>query len=900
MGFLDTWRSINFVGGIEITEIPEDYISELQPNDKPVTYTQAFRSILRGMMLADTPVTLRLERINNKTRVFYLTWAHNEKDLNLRVDSLETTLNAYLPKFNLRRHSEFAGVSIDPQLKGVTSFLLGEPMVRENEDTLPQHTDPMTAASEVLQGLENGILQVFAQPTKSSKSKLRTLHRDYEDAMERSQRVISIPSPSLLSRNSQLSTTLVDARETRRAEQLSRQIKRMSYKYLCKVTVTATHFDTDQRTAEMQSRRVISVLMSGITPADSEEDLRIKISKKDKDIQKILFGKPTGKNTLLTPDEASIFLVLPRCDLGVRVTKRESFPTAAGKVPSKDKVESRSVSVLETRYRNNREPDKSGLYWYYAERYKQAMLVGYSIRNGKSIETMPVVLLPKMLASHVGIYGNTGYGKTTTSVSIVAQAYRNAIVPVILVPDKVDDWRLLKDLYPEFRIFTAGNPEVAPLHINMWDVPPGVPVGKYIDSMVDVHTAALPNDGVISMHFDDVINTMYENCGWSRMGNVRGRPILLSDLYEAVQEVADVHIKYGEEMKRDFYGALDARLRSMLRNDVIVDMYNTMKGLTIPELLKHPTIIEMRDLSPDDRTLLTGILTVGISEYLTANPRKELGHLLVLEEAHHFLKRVGSSTTYAEPTSKQRAIDNIVEMLRTQRGKGLGLILVDQLPSSIAPEAVKLPSNVIIHTLTDMEERVLVGRQALCTDAQIKHIGGMGVGETVVRLMIDSVPRNVQVAHIGYLMAQPIDKKSWTDKMVEEAMNAVYDASPELRESQALSSELKNILKGKQVSEEKPQIVEVPSDDVAANVSEIVESSLFAEQYLRRVKAALSGDTKPIARMLTVVAKKFVPLNSDPIPLAERLLLHAAGVLQEPKDTVLLGDILSAIQVSDA
>jgi hypothetical protein len=136
--------------------------------------------------------------------------------------------------------------------------------------------------------------------------------------------------------------------------------------------------------------------------------------------------------------------------------------------------------------------------------------------------------------------------------------------------------------------------------------------------------------------------------------------------------------------------------------------------------------------------------------------------------------------------------------------------------------------------------------------------------------------------------------------MVKEAMNAVYDANPELRESQALSSELKNILRGKQVHEEKPQIVEVPSDNAAVNVSEIVESSLFAEQYLRRVKAALSGDMKPIARMLTAVARKFVPPNGDPIPLAERLLLHAAGVLQEPKDTILLGDILSAIQVSDA
>jgi hypothetical protein len=234
----------------------------------------------------------------------------------------------------------------------------------------------------------------------------------------------------------------------------------------------------------------------------------------------------------------------------------------------------------------------------------------------------------------------------------------------------------------------------------MWEVPPKVPVGKYIDRMVDVHTAALPTDGVISMHFDDIFNTMYENCGWSRMGNIRGRPILLSDLYEAVQQVARTHLDYGEELKRDFYGALDARLRSMLRNEILVDMFNTTKGLSIPELLAHPTIIEMRDLSPEDRALLIGALTVGISEYLVANPKKEVSHLLVLEEAHQFLKGTRSQGGYAEPTSTQKAVSNIAGMLRTQRGTGLGLVIIDQLASSLPPEIVKLPSNVYIHTLT--------------------------------------------------------------------------------------------------------------------------------------------------------------------------------------------------------
>lgn len=370
---------------------------------------------------------------------------------------------------------------------------------------------------------------------------------------------------------------------------------------------------------------------------------------------------------------------------------------------------------------------------------------------------------------------------------------------------------------------------------------------------------------------------------------------MLPDLYDAVQEVAKHHLKYGEDLKKDFYGALEGRVRSMLRDEVLVDMYNTESGLSIPELLKYPTIIEMRDLSPENRTLLTGVLTVGISEYLTANPRKGTKYLLVLEEAHHFLKHVGGATGYGEPTIKQKAIDNIVEMLRTQRGKGLGIILIDQLPGSMAAEAVKLPSNIIIHRLTDEAERVLVGRQAQCTDAQIAHIGGMGVGEAVVRVMTDSVPKNAQVVPLERLLRKP-PRTGWTDEVIRKAMAKVFEVHPELRASEKISSELRRALTGKKTALETiepPHDVSVSSYDVS--VSEIVSSVLFSEQYLKRIGKAVEGDFKPIVRMLTVVAKKFSVSDADPIPLAERLLLHAAGVLQEPKDTALLSEILSAM-----
>ncbi|MCJ7817794.1 MAG: DUF87 domain-containing protein, partial [Candidatus Thorarchaeota archaeon] len=748
--------------------------------------------------------------------------------------------------------------------------------------------------------------------SKSNKRQVKSLEREYEQAVTDSQKMVS--SPSFFSADSQQSTTKVNARAARKAERLNRQIQRMSSQYLGKVSVIATHWHQDKKYAESQAKHVISMLMSGITPADKEEDMKVRIKKGRKDFEKALAGRPVGNHTILTPEEATTYFTLPQCDIGLRVSRREEFASASADI---SEMQGPLLTPKETpmqKFVRERQELRGGTssistskkkvgegIWKYP--LPELILLGYTLRNGIPQKTQPHGLVRKILASHIGIYGNTGSGKTTTSVSLVAQAYRNHVIPIIITPGNVADWRVLKDIYPEFRIFTAGNPDISPLRYNMWDVPPGVPVGKYIDRMIDVYTAALPNDGVISMHFDDIFNTMYENCGWGRMGNVRGRPIVLADLYQAFQQVATTHISYGEEMSRDFYGAFDARIRSMLRNEILVDMFNTPKGLSISEALSGPIIIETRDLSPEDRALLTGAFTAGISEYFIANPKKEVSHLLVLEEAHHLLKRVSGPTGYAEPTSRQKAIDNFVEMLRIQRGNGLSLLLIDQLPGSMVPEAVKLPGNVIIHTLTDLEERLLVGRQALCTDAQINHIGGMGIGEAVIRIMTRNTPANIQILPLSELVNIPLPQREWNDALVRTTMMEVFDTHPELKESHPLSQELKDLLKGiRQPAPPAPQ--SLPTHPQAmylskkpdTDISDIVSETLFVKKYLDRIKSANQGNALPVARMLHVVAKEFCPSDSSLIPFTERLLLHAAGSLQQPKDIAILSDILVAIR----
>ncbi|NHI83567.1 MAG: DUF87 domain-containing protein [Candidatus Thorarchaeota archaeon] len=895
------WKGEELVGALEVLEIPETYMLQSDSGSQHRSYGKSFISILRGMILAKTPVALRLERTHGKTRVLLLTWARNQEDLQRFLDSLSSNLVAHLPKFKLKRHELFQGFSSHPNIQGINACLVGEPEITEEKDDSPK---PMDVVGECIQNLSNAILQVFVTPTKTNRGKVRGLERAYERAMEQSQQVVS--AASMFSPDIQQSTTRVSASASRDAERLSRQIKRMSSRYLGKVSVVATCWHQDKRVAETEARRLLSVLMSSVTPADKEEDLRVEIKKKAKDFEKALAGRPIGKETILVPEEIVNYFTLPRVDMGIKVSRREDFSTAGidlTKLENNENVPQPSISPApmsdwKPRTATRWSPAEDDTIWRFP--LEKLLLLGYAIRNNAPQKQEPYGLVPRILGSHVGIYGNTGYGKTTTAVTLIAQAYRNNVIPIILTPGNVDDWRVLRDLYDEFRIFTAGNPDVAPLRYNMWNVPDGVPIGKYIDRMVDVHTAALPTDGVISMHFDDVFNTMYENCGWSRMGNVRGRPILLSDLYEAVHEVADTHLKYGDEMRRDFHGALDARLRSILRNDILVDMFNTPSGLTIPELLSHPTIIETRDLSPEDRALLTGALTVGISEYLIANPRKTVSHLLVIEEAHHFLKRPRMAGGYAEPTSQQKATENITEMLRTQRGTGLGLMLIDQLPSSLPLDIVKLPSSVIIHTLTDVEERTLVGRQALCNDAQIEHIGGMGIGEIVARVQTQTVPSNVQVVPLDYVLTQPLPKRPWTDAMIRSAMRPVFEGNPHLDESHPLSGELRGALKGisapaRMELRPEAQLVSLSSRQ-ETDISEIVNTPAFVDAYLDRVGLASQGDPAAVARLLTVVAGKFCSDGVQVVPFAERLLLHAAGMLQEPRETAVLGGILLAIR----
>ncbi|MGY5881837.1 MAG: hypothetical protein RTV31_16425, partial [Candidatus Thorarchaeota archaeon] len=380
---------------------------------------------------------------------------------------------------------------------------------------------------------------------------------------------------------------------------------------------------------------------------------------------------------------------------------------------------------------------------------------------------------------HAGIYGNPGSGKTNTGMELTYQLHQQGIPFLAIVPAKTE-WRLLAAYIPELRIFTAGDDTTSSFRYNFFDVPPGVSVQTHINNITLCFIANWPTEGILTEHITKIFRRTYTNAGWNLLTNQRGSPILLGDLYSAMEEVAN-ELKYGDRLKQDFVGALTARFESLLDDPVLSVMVNTKRGITIPELLNNPTILELRHLPDTQRALLTSLIMVAVTEYLEvqeSSSSQMLHHLLILEEAHHVLKRVGAGYGLHEGhSSQQQAINTIVQLLREARGLGLGVVLIDQLPGNLAEAAVKLPGITIIHSLKDARERLLVGGQANLNDEQLLHIGALKCGEAVIHQGFTGPAVLLKIAKFQ----NDHSSEPWTDKRVVDMMTPFFIMNPHLR-----------------------------------------------------------------------------------------------------------------------
>lgn len=381
--------------------------------------------------------------------------------------------------------------------------------------------------------------------------------------------------------------------------------------------------------------------------------------------------------------------------------------------------------------------------------------LGALVADERDIGTLSLALSD--LRRHVFVAGTTGSGKTTTVRSILRQLAAQRIPFLVLEPAKTEYRDLFDDLERgganPLRIVVGRptDPRDKQLKINPLRAPHGVPLGRHVEA---VKTLIL---GSFELHeglpqamerlifraferFDLMISTgeHQPTLAYPTLGTFVARRELGGTL---VDKVID-ELGYDDRVRDNYKAALRLRLESFQRG-VKKEIFEGGEGgeLDFEELLRRPTFVELSDLTePDVRRFVMGSLVLRLYGEREAEARqakargepasKALRHLLVLEEAHHFLREVrgtGSAAQLAQH-STQLLADAFAEL----RTYGQGILVADQAPAELSAAVLRNTATKIIHTLFHEADCDAVGNAMGIEDEQRRELRRLRPGEAIV------------------------------------------------------------------------------------------------------------------------------------------------------------------------
>jgi len=889
-------------GGFRILESPEERVQKEESSDQSKLW-EPYESVLRAMMSAGVPLIYRLERTQGRTNEYYLTLSKGWSSLQSNMQALHSALSANLPNHRLEKITRLNRFDAIDQDNATVVTLTGEPL---RVDDPNQRCDPLTVAARALVNRRNGIIQSVALPVSSGLTrslKRIWLGREYKAKASQAQVSVTRESSGFFSKGKQETSVYTDMIESEKAERVRRELDRHSASNACDVEMSIACWGQDSAT---HSQVLMDILRGAIRPADSTEDFNVHVHKGRQEFEKILRGKPIGDFTLLLPIEATCLFTLPQTDIGTPIVKRSVFSSSTTPMPELP------VEVPEMAPRSRSSEKRVYAQWNdINNNSKPFVALGNTLSpSGEPLAGTLVWFPTQKFESHFGIYGNVRSGKTWTALQIVAQTIKSGIKATILVPRRSRDWTRLIYLFPEISVFTAGDSNTAPLRINIFRPPENVPLSIWMKTLVRIFSGLLPNDRVMTLHFDDVTHTVYRNCGWDSKSNSQGRPILLNDLWDAVEEVSS-DLQYGDELKSNFYGALFTRISSMLRNHTIVDMYNTEAGITWKEIAESNIIIDMEYLPDEDRAFLMSLLAAGLHTYKMFNPSKKVENLLVLEEASYILKKSEGQDFYG-PNASETVLNLMIDLFTTCGGNGLGTLTIEQLPSRLADEIVKLIVNVITHAIGDESERRVIAGHIGLNDKKIDHLQQMKKGEVITYLEGECVPKNVLMWSLDYFLKSSLPDEPVTPDWVRRHMESVYERCPNLSNTIDLSPDIIDRIQRVKspdraatdrilpVHRSSPQesIVEVSEyeERIDKKLRGLVQRPRYVKHLAERVEKARSGDIEPLAQLVIELAEEFDIQDVDSKWVAERLVRHSANCYPTLLDPDLVDITLIVIQ----
>lgn len=357
-----------------------------------------------------------------------------------------------------------------------------------------------------------------------------------------------------------------------------------------------------------------------------------------------------------------------------------------------------------------------------------------------------------ILSRHALISGINGSGKTNT-----VQAILNSIkgTPFLVIePAKTEyvDWALeYNKAHPKspISIYIPGCKkykgvfEPLPLKLNpfelVWLKPEQeVNVLTHIDRLKSTFAAAFPMYDILPVLMEDLIYTVYQNksTDWLNSEPVFGKTMAptLNSMSICVDQVIE-HRQYEDKVQRNMKACLNTRIDSLKRGWK-GQLLNTLKSTPWNEMFGRKCVINLSYVGDDvDKSFLMALLLQYLYEYRSA--QAEIGeidfnengckHLTIIEEAHRVMAKCEN-----QELPQYKSAMMFSNMLSEIRAYGEGLMLVDQVPTRLIPDAIKNTNLKITHRLVAEDDCKTIGESMGLGEEQRKVIPKLMTGQCIV------------------------------------------------------------------------------------------------------------------------------------------------------------------------
>lgn len=370
------------------------------------------------------------------------------------------------------------------------------------------------------------------------------------------------------------------------------------------------------------------------------------------------------------------------------------------------------------------------------------------------------------LTRHTLVTGVNGSGKTNTILNMLEETSRRHIPFMVIEPAKTEyvDWaitfnkQLEKDQEQGFRneekpiyIFIPGkniykwhnkegkieNYATDKLQLNPFEV---IGVGTsnvlaHLDRIKATFGAAFPMSDILPVIMETLLFHIYKDC----FGESKNKPKFPQMLHlSACLEGVINSLGYDQRNRDNIKAAMQVRVNSLL-NGWKKELFDNphLMNLSWNDLFNDRCVINLSAMGDDtDRAFVMSLLLQFLYEYrineseITENfsfNSNKLRHLMVIEEAHRVM------SYNPNPDSSQAKCGQLFSnMLSEIRAYGQGMVIVDQVPGRLIPDAIKNTNLKIIHRLIAADDIDAVASSMGLTSNQRTIIPRLAIGQAIV------------------------------------------------------------------------------------------------------------------------------------------------------------------------